>query len=399
MVKAKSKSRFQMRHFYEKGFQALGLLSIGMALLFLIFFLVSIVKDGYTAYIRHEIALPLYFDGDGFETEIAKALRSELGSSTPDLSSHEILGFLSHNAPQEIKNEIVRDPLVHGKTRYLWLRASDEVDLYLKGKTSRLNEPQIKVLEILKEKENVRSVFNWQFIFGRDSREPELAGIGGAFLGSLFVILITLLTSFPLGVGSAIYLEEFAPKNRLLHWIEININNLAAIPSIIFGLLGLVLFINIFHLPRPSALVGGLTLGLMTMPIIIVSTRTALQTVPQNIRDAALGLGASHVQAVFHHVVPLALPGILTGTILGIARALGETAPLLMVGMVAFIAEPPHSIWDPATTLPVQIFAWARSAEPGFVENTSGAIMALLLLLGILNGGAIILRKRFEHHW
>ncbi len=215
-------------------------------------------------------------------------------------------------------------------------------------------------------------------------------------MGSCLTLFITFITAFPLGVGTALYLEEFAPENRLTHWIEANINNLAAVPSILFGLLGLVFFIHFMGLPRPSALVGGLTLGLMSLPVIVVATRAALSTVPQTLREAALGLGATPLQVLFHHVVPAALPGIMTGVILSLARALGETAPLLMIGMVAFIATPPSHFLDPTTVLPVQIFNWSRSPEMGFVENTSGAILILLLLLAFLNGIAVFIRKRFE---
>ena len=241
--------------------------------------------------------------------------------------------------------------------------------------------------------------FNTTFFTAGDSREPELAGILGAAAGSFFTLVVTLLLSFPIGVAAAVYLEEFAPKNRWTDLIEVNINNLAAVPSIIFGLLGLAVFLNFFGLPRSAPVVGGLVLTLMTLPVIIIASRSALKSVPPSIREAALGVGASEMQMVAHHVLPLALPGMLTGTIIGMARALGETAPLLMIGMVAFIVDIPAGFTDPATALPVQIYLWADSPERAFVERTSGAIIVLLAFLIIMNAVAVILRKRYERRW
>jgi phosphate transport system permease protein len=240
---------------------------------------------------------------------------------------------------------------------------------------------------------------SWGFLTGSDSTDPATAGVWSAVKGSILTMLVTLLLSFPMGVLAAVYLEEFAPKNRWTEWIEVSINNLAAVPSIIFGLLGLALFINTIHLPRSSPLVGGMTLALMTMPVIVISGRNAIKAVPPSIRDAALGVGASPVQTVFHHVVPLALPGILTGTIIGMARALGETAPLLMIGMRAFVATPPGGITDPSSVLPMQIFLWSDEINPAFVQNTSAAIIVLLVFLLAMNGLAIYLRNKFETRW
>lgn len=240
---------------------------------------------------------------------------------------------------------------------------------------------------------------DWQFLTSSDSTDPDNAGIWGAFKGSLWTMLVTLALSFPLGVLAAVYLEEFAPRNRWIDVVEVSINNLAAVPSIIFGLLGLAVFINTLHLPRSSPLVGGLTLALMTMPVIVIASRNAIKAVPPSIRDAALAIGASPVQTVFQHVVPLALPGIMTGTIIGMARALGETAPLLMIGMRAFIATPPDGITEPASVLPMQIFLWSDEINPGFVQNTSAAIIVLLVFLLAMNGLAIYLRNRFEVKW
>jgi phosphate transport system permease protein len=246
---------------------------------------------------------------------------------------------------------------------------------------------------------NGLSGLDWSFLTGSDSTDPDLAGVWGATKGSLLTMLVTLLLSFPMGVLAAIYLEEFAPKARWIEWVEVSINNLAAVPSIIFGLLGLAVFINTLGMPRSSPLVGGLTLALMTMPVIVISGRNAIKAVPPSIRDAALAIGASKMQTVFHHVLPLALPGILTGTIIGMARALGETAPLLMIGMRAFVASPPDGLTSPATVLPVQIFLWSDEIDRGFVERTSAAIIVLLLFLLVMNGAAIYLRNKFEKKW
>jgi len=243
------------------------------------------------------------------------------------------------------------------------------------------------------------SGLDWSFLTGSDSTDPDSAGVWGAAMGSILTMLVTLVLSFPMGVFAAIYLEEFAPKSRWIDWVEVSINNLAAVPSIIFGLLGLAVFINTAHLPRSSPLVGGLTLALMTMPVIVISGRNAIKAVPPSIRQAAMGVGASEVQTVFHHVLPLALPGILTGTIIGMARALGETAPLLMIGMRAFVASPPSGVTDPASVLPMQIFLWSDEIDKGFVQNTSAAIIVLLVFLLAMNGLAIYLRNKFEVRW
>lgn len=350
------KSTLKRRHLKEKLFRRLGLFSLIFALLFLSGIFADIVYKAYPAFFRTEIAF--------------NAGKAE---------------FLNPHASYHLNEGLE------------WIIASDDVDMYYKhGYIGKFSPEHIESIESLKKQGQIHLAFNWGFFTHSDSREPELAGIWGGLIGSLFTLLITFLTAFPLGVGTAIYLEEFAPKNRLTHWIEANINNLAAVPSILFGLLGLVFFIHFMGLPRPSALVGGLTLGLMSLPVIVVSTRASLSTVPATLKEAALGLGATPLQVLFHHVVPTALPGITTGVILSLARALGETAPLLMIGMVAFIGTPPSSVLDPTTVLPVQIFNWSRSPELGFVENTSGAILVLLFVLALLNGCAVLIRKRFE---
>jgi len=353
---APKKGFLKKRHRREKRFRRMGLFSLILSLLFLGGIFADIIYKAYPAFFRTEINV--------------------VSNQSTLLNPYAVY---------------------HHPSKSAWIIASDDVDMYYKHHyVGKLSKQDIQVLETLKTQGKIRLVFNGNFFTHSDSREPELAGIWGGLLGSILTLIITFLTAFPLGIGTAIYLEEFAPKNHLTHWIEANINNLAAVPSILFGLLGLVFFIHFMGLPRPSALVGGLTLGLMSLPVIVVSTRSALLTVPALLKEAALGLGATPLQVLFHHVIPIALPGIMTGVILSIARALGETAPLLMIGMVAFIGTPPSSFLDPTTVLPVQIFNWSRSPEMGFIENTSAAILVLLLVLGILNGCAVFIRKRFE---
>jgi len=263
----------------------------------------------------------------------------------------------------------------------------------------RVSDREVAWLERLREQGVVEKAFNWSFFTSGDSREPELAGIRGALVGSALTLLVTLVLCLPIGVAAAIYLEEFAPKNRLTELIEVNINNLAAVPSIVFGLLGLAVFLNFFGLPRSAPLVGGLVLALLVLPTIIIAARAALKAVPPSIKEAALGVGASHQQAIFHHVLPLAMPGVMTGTIIGMAHALGETAPLLMIGMVAFIVEVPSGITDAATVLPVQIYLWSDLPEIAFQAKTAAAIIVLLAFLFIMNGTAIYLRRKFERRW
>jgi phosphate transport system permease protein len=302
---------------------------------------------------------------------------------------------------------VVTDPTLIGTTQSLWLLADDDIDMVVKGHIRRdveegglrITERQLAWLDALEAQGRVELKFNHYFFTSGDSRDPELAGIWSATVASFFMLLVTLAISFPLGVATAIYLEEFAPRNRWTDLIEVNINNLAAVPSIVFGLLGLSLFINAFGLPRSAPLVGGLVLSLMTLPVIIIASRAALTSVPPSIREAALALGASRMQMVLHHVLHLGMPGMLTGTIIGMARALGESAPLLMIGMVAFIVDVPDSPLDPASALPVQVYLWADSPERAFVERTSAAILVLLAFLLLMNATAVLLRKRFERRY
>jgi phosphate transport system permease protein len=291
--------------------------------------------------------------------------------------------------------------LIGNEKLKLWVLADDDVDTFykLKTKTSRINETQIEMISKMIHYDLIRTSFNTAFFTHGDSREPEQAGIRGALMGSFWTLLVTLFLALPVGIAAAVYLEEFAPQNRITDFIEININNLAAVPSIVFGLLGLAVFINFFGLPRSAPLVGGLVLFLMTLPTIIISSRAALKSVPPSLKEAALGLGASHMQTVFHHTLPLAMPGILTGAIIGMAQALGETAPLLMIGMVAFIVDVPGGFTDSATVLPVQIYLWADSPERAFTALTAATILVLLGFLAVMNAIAIYLRKHFERRW
>jgi phosphate transport system permease protein len=305
----------------------------------------------------------------------------------------ELLGGASTRA---LADQLVADPTLLTRRAQIWLPLSSKGDVAAK----RDGDPAMETLIAAAEaKGAVRKRFNLGFLTASDATDSSVVGVWGALKGSFLTILVTMLIAFPVGVLSALYLEEFAPRNRWTDMIEVSINNLAAVPSIIFGLLGLAVFLNFMHLPRSAPLVGGLTLALMTMPVIVIAGRNAIKSVPPSIRDAALGVGASKMQVVFHHVLPLALPGVMTGTIIGMARALGETAPLLMIGMRAFIASPPGSITEPASVLPVQIFLWSDEVDRGFVEKTSAAIIVLLVFMLVMNATAIYLRNRFERRW
>lgn len=416
-------SGLKKRYRKEKRLRAYGQLAIFMALGVLIVLLVSIVIRGHSAFTKTEIALSLTLESALIDTgdksiskkiskgKYGKIIRQSLFESFPEVQTRsdrrKLLKLLSKNSRYEVGKLVARNPQWIGTTQRIWISASSDVDMLIKGKSARdvpqssrrLTDLQLSWIDKLAEMGDIRTRFNIDFIFGSDSREPEMAGIGGALVGSFWTLLITLVLAFPIGVAAAIYMQEFAPKNRLTDFIEVNINNLAAVPSIVFGLLGLAIFIQLFDLPRSTAIVGGFTLMLMTLPTIIIATRAALSAVPPSIREAAYGIGASPVQVVSHHVLPMALPGILTGTIIGMARALGETAPLLMIGMVAFIVDIPSSPADPATALPVQIFLWADSPERGFVEKMSAAIIILLVFLVVMNALAVYLRRKFEIRW
>jgi phosphate transport system permease protein len=419
--------RLRRRHAAERRFRLWGMAAIGAAAVALAVLLVSIVGNGWSAFRQAQIQLDITFDAgqlgvsEGLAGEArfealqradyAALIRASLRERFPEVRARRevrsLQGLVSTGARSQLREQLIDDPALIGQAVTVWLPADDEVDMLLKGHISRdvpaserrLDDRQLAWIDALEQDGRLRSVFNTTFLRSGDSREPELAGIWGAVVGSFLTLIVTLALSFPLGVAAAVYLEEFAPPGRWTDVIEVNINNLAAVPSIVFGLLGLAVFLNTMQLPRSAPVVGGLTLALMTLPTIIIAGRSSIKAVPPSIREAARGLGASPLQVVGHHVLPLAMPGILTGTIIGMARALGETAPLLMIGMVAFIVDVPSGLTDASTVLPVQIFLWADSPERAFVEKVSGAIMVLLGFLVLMNGAAIWMRQKFERKW
>lgn len=401
--------RVRRRYAAERRFRLFGLAAIVLSVSFLLFLLVTMVANGARGFVTTEVALTIDFPaaGLGLTPDRIKGPGADLALAGAELDAvvdraaaaqygTEGPALFSDGADTIVRRALKADPrLAVGRAR-LWLPAASDIDTAAKADGTPLAE---KRAQVLSDAGQLRTGFNWGFLSGSDSTDPTAVGIWGALKGSLLTMLVTLVLAFPIGVLSALYLEEYAPRNRWTDLIEVSINNLAAVPSIIFGLLGLAVFLNTFQLPRSAALVGGLTLALMTMPVIVIASRNAIKAVPPSIRDAALALGASPVQVVFHHVLPLALPGILTGTIIGMARALGETAPLLMIGMRAFIATPPGKLTDPSTVLPVQIFLWSDEVSRGFIEKTSAAIIVLLVFLLAMNGVAIYLRNRFETRW
>ena len=412
--------RLRRRYRAERIFQACGVAAILFALAALLALVVSITYQSSNAlthtFIELDVELaPDRVDplGDGSGASLSqgnyvKPIRAALRAHFPDVSGRKdkrrLNQLMSDGAEYDLRDAVMADPSLVGTTHSIALPMSDDVDLYLKGDISgdtdeadrRVSDKQIVWVDELERDGRIRHEWNTRFLTAGDSREPELAGMQGAIRGSLLTLLVTLILSFPVGVAAAVYLEEFAPKNRFTDIIEVNINNLAAVPSIIFGLLGLAVFLNVFGMPRSAPVVGGIVLALMTLPTIIIAGRAALSAVPPSIREAALGVGASPTQAVLHHVLPQALPGILTGTIIGMARALGETAPLLMIGMVAFIADLPGGFNDPSTVLPVQIFLWNDAPERAFVARTSLGIVVLLGFLITMNAAAVWVRSRFE---
>ena len=408
------------RYRAEKRFKAFGIGSIAIGLMALVLLFTDIIGKGHSAFVEHEIQLPITFDAEvldisnprdedelnygNYQGVIRDALAERFPSVEGRQDTRALNQLVSTGAGYALRDMLREDPSLLGETRTLWLLADDDVDLFLKAnekqrEDSRLNAKQQAWVDELEASGETRVVFNQSLFSYGDSREPEQAGILGAILGSLFTMIVTLVLSFPIGVAAAVYLEEFAPKNKFTDFIEVNINNLAAVPSIIFGLLGLAVIIGLFGLPRSVPLVGGIVLTLMTLPTIIISSRAAIKAVPPSIRQAALGLGASKMQVGLHHVLPLALPGMLTGAIIGMAQALGETAPLLMIGMVAFIVDLPAGPLDAATVLPVQIYLWADSPEQSFEALASAAIMVLLAFLITMNTLAVVLRKRLERRW
>tara|TARA_R110002096_G_scaffold130643_3_gene279891 strand:- start:17567 stop:18844 length:1278 start_codon:yes stop_codon:yes gene_type:complete len=404
----------------ETLFRLAGITATGVGVVFLLVFFSTLIGKGASAFQQSFLKLDIEFSADvlapGGQLDLEYAnydslVRAALRDLFPDVSGRSdrraLYRLPSVAASYQVQDMIGADPDLLGTTQTLWVPASSDVDMLLKGNIDAsveqslrtLSDAQIGWVYSLQEAERLELRFNSALFSNGDSREPELAGIKGAMMGSFFMLVVTIALSFPIGVAAAIYLEEFAPRNRWSDLVEVNINNLAAVPSIVFGLLGLAVFINWMALPRSAPLVGGLVLTLLTLPVIIIASRAAIKAVPPSIREAALGLGASRMQVVFHHVLPLAMPGMLTGAIIGMSRALGESAPLLMIGMIAFIVDVPGSFTDPATALPVQIYLWADSPERAFAERTSAAIIVLLVFLLLMNLAAVIIRKRMERKW
>ena len=418
-----SESRIRRRYAAERRFRLYGVLAIGFAVFMLGFLAVTVVLQGYSAFWQTRIALDVTIDPakvDPDNTRLPKSLargdyqavvRDALRNLFPDVTARadrRALGdFLSNAAGDELMRRVLANPALVGTTQHVEVLASDDIDMLAKGSVDRrvpeadrpVKDRQVGWFDALKQGGHIVSSFNLAFFTSGDSREPEQAGVGGALMGSLLTILTAIVLSLPISVAAAIYLEEFAPKNRITDVIEININNLAAVPSIVFGLLGLSVLLGFFGLPRGAPLVGGMVLSLMTLPTIIITTRAALKAVPPSIREAAYGIGASKQQVVMHHVLPLAMPGVMTGAIIGTARAMGESAAVLMIGMVAFIVDIPKGITDPATVLPVQIFLWADAPERAFVERTSAGIMVMLAFLVLMNAAAVLVRRKFERRW
>lgn len=413
----------QRRRAAERRFRNYGLTAVILGLVFVVFMFANIVAKGLPAFWQASIELPVNFNpaiidptGNRSPQDLENAdygalVRMSLRGLFPNVEGRANLRALynlpTSDAHLELRNHALANPAIIGTNQSIWVATSAKVESLLKGHIDRstdeslrsIKDREIAWIDKLVADGRLQWRFNTALFTNADSRQAEQAGIHAALMGSLYTLLVTFLLSFPIGVATSVYLEEFAPKNYWSDIIEVNINNLAAVPSIVFGLLGLAVFINFFGLPRSAPLVGGLVLSLMTLPIIIIAGRAALRSVPPSIREAALGMGASKLQMVSHHVLPLALPGMLTGSIIGMARALGESAPLLMIGMVAFIADIPKTLLDPATVLPVQIYLWADLPERAFIERTSAAIMVLLAFMILMNGLAIILRKRFERRW
>ncbi len=407
----------------ERRFRTYGILAIVLAVLMLLFLVGTIVSNGYSAFSQTWIKVDVLLDGELIAPDgktDPETLREDgdfrgalietlVADYKPEGRAQEelLVAMFSTDAEWTLQRHVIATPDLIGRKISIWVKSSSDIDQLTKGAVRRdspesgrkLKDLQLRWYDRMAADNRIETRFNSGFFSSGDSREPEQAGIWGAIVGSFLTMLVTLVLAFPVGLAAAVYLEEFAPKNRLTDLIEVNINNLAAVPSIVFGLLGLAVFLNFFELPRSAPLVGGMVLALMTLPTIIISGRASLLAVPPSVREAALGLGASRMQVVSHHVLPLAMPGILTGTIIGMARALGETAPLLMIGMVAFIVDIPGGPTDASTVMPVQIYLWADSPERGFVEKTSGAVMVLLVFLIVMNASAVYLRKKFERRW
>ena len=417
------KNLLKKRYNAERRFQWYGKIAIGLALTFLAVFMFQIFSKGYSAFQKTWIVTEVHYDKelllidaespskDDLENadyyDVAYKAMTSLDPGLPEEEDRQLIQMVSYKYETEVKDLLLKNPDFLGKIVPIKLTASDDIDQVHKGnyprdipeKNRRVNDYQLQIYDMLNERGDILSEFNISFFTNPDSREAELAGIASSFMGTVFSILVCLAFSFPVAVLAAIYLEEFAPKNKFTDFIEVNINNLAAVPSIVFGLLGLGILLAVFNLPRSTPLVGGITLSLMTLPTIIIAARASLKAVPPSIREAALAMGASNMQTTMHHTVPLSMPGTLSGTIIGLAQALGETAPLILIGMVAFVNTIPGTPVDPAASLPVQIYIWSESAERGFVEKVSACIMVLLAFLILMNLAAQIVRHKFEKKW
>ncbi|MBW8285577.1 MAG: phosphate ABC transporter permease PstA [Rhizobium sp.] len=429
------RARIQRRNASERRFRRLGMAAVAIGVIALIVLMTSIFAGGLSSFRQTYISLDIFLDpakldksGTRDPDAIAKistfgyvplietalvAAMAEKGVAVDGLTAKSAAEMVSKEAPADLRRYVLADPSVIGQTVRFDLLAGGRIDGYYKGRVSmasaqldrNVSPEQLMLADKLSEAGILTTKFNWGFFTAPDASDtrPEAAGLGVAIIGSAYMMLIVLVLSLPLGVAASIYLEEFAPQNRFTDLIEVNIANLAAVPSIVFGILGLAVLINFVGLPQSAPIVGGLVLTLMTLPTIIIATRASLKAVPPSIRDAALGVGASKMQATFHHVLPLAMPGIMTGTIIGLARALGETAPLLLIGMVAFVREfpagPPEGFFDPASALPVQVYNWTQRGDPAFIERASGAIIVLLVFLLVMNIIAVVLRRRFERRW
>ena len=399
-----------------------GRIAIGLAVCFLLFLFYSIFTKGYPGFFQYYVTLDINFDRDRidpqgdlsdnslFDGEASKIVNESLFSIIEPKgrkAKKQAKKIVSSGKDVRIAKMVKNDPSLFGTITKVKFALDDDIDSFLRGfikretpeSDRRISDKVIGFVDKLNQDGRITYEFSDYILKGSASGNPEMAGIKGAFIGSMLTLSVCLLISFPLGVATAVYLEEIAKKNRITEFIEVNINNLAAVPSVVFGIMGLAIFISIFGMPRSIPLVGGMVLALMTLPTIIISSRAAIRAVPPSVRDAAYGIGASKLQVIFHHVIPLAMPGMLTGTIIGMAQALGETAPLLMIGMVAFIVDIPNSVMDPGTVLPVQIFMWADFAERMFIQKTSAAIIVLLGFLISMNAMAVYLRKKLERRW
>jgi phosphate transport system permease protein len=429
-------ARTRRRNAAEARFRYYGIGAITISLVMLAVMLFTIFRDGTSAFTQARLSFPVTLDAErldpngnrareemmkvttiGYASLLGDALVADVeqrGIQIEGLTPKMISDMVSRDAPARVRNMVLADPTLLGQTITVDVYATGRIDGYLKGRVTRetavrdanVEVEQLELADALREQGVLSTGFNWGFLTNPDASDqrPESSGLGVAIIGSAYMMVMVLLFTLPVGVAASIYLEEFAPKNRFTDLVEINISNLAAVPSIVFGILGLAIFINFMGLPQSSSLVGALVISLMTLPTIIIATRAAIRAVPPSIRQAALGVGASKMQTTFHHVLPLAMPGILTGTILGLATALGETAPLLLIGMVAFVTNFPRGpfeggVLDPATALPVQVYSWASRADPAFIERSAGAIIVLLAFLLVMNIAAIMLRRRFERRW